>query len=425
MAGAFFRFLHTADLRLDLPVTGLDDVPQHLRDLLVDAPFEAAKRVFDAAIKERVDFVLLAGEVVDPQRCGPRGLAFLIEQFQRLAEQEIVVYWAGGRHDQANLWPDAAKLPSNVQVFTPGKLEELSHFRGDSVIATIIGYSHSPDRAVRPGDFNPDSSGQFTIGLVSGDFTAEQLAPEDLHYWALGGRGNRDTLFSTPHCAHYCGSPQGRDASEPGAHGCTLVHVDPEHRMRSQFIPTDVVRWHVEHLSLSSESGRHTMHDMLRERMRKIVAEGADRQTLVAWHLDGLSRSRGVRYEHLEAELASSLRHEYGHGTPPVWTAAVEITPPANLPSMWYEEDTLLGDYLRLMRDVEQDTEQELPLDALLVGTAKEEAADMVRWHDNEQRLRVLQDAALLGVDLLRSGDMAFDPASLAGPGSLSKETPK
>ncbi|HTN73813.1 MAG TPA: hypothetical protein VL096_01150, partial [Pirellulaceae bacterium] len=110
---------------------------------------------------------------------------------------------------------------------------------------------------------------------------------------------------------------------------------------------------------------------------------------------------------------------------PAVWTAAVEITPPSNLPTMWYEEDTLLGDYLRLMRDVEQDTAQELDLGTLLAGTAAEEASALVRWQNEEQRQQVLQDAALLGVDLLRSGDMAFDPLSLAGGASLSKETPK
>ncbi|HTN76463.1 MAG TPA: hypothetical protein VL096_14490, partial [Pirellulaceae bacterium] len=309
MSGAFIRFMHAADLRLDLPIVGLDEVPPHLRDLLVDAPYDAARRVFDAALKERVDFLILAGNALDPLRSGPRGIAFLLEQFHRLAEQEINVYWVGGKHDQADRWPDAAKLPSNVQLFASGKLEELSHFRGDSVIATLIGYSHSPERAVRPGDFNPDSNGQLTIGIMSGDFTAEQLAPEELHYWALGGRNNRDTLFSSPHCAHYAGSPQGRDAKEPGVHGCSLVHVDPEHRLRTQFIPTDSIRWHVEHIPFSSEVARHTLQDTLRERMKKIIAEASDRTTLVTWHLDGLARSRGVRYEHLETELAAQLRH--------------------------------------------------------------------------------------------------------------------
>lgn len=422
MSGAFIRFLHAADLRLDLPVLGLEEVPPHLIDALINAPYEAARRVFDTALKERVDFVVLAGNVVHPLRCGPRGIAFLLEQFQRLAEQEIVVYWVGGESDHADHWPDAAKLPSNVQVFAPGKLEELSHFRGDGVICTLAGFSHDDGRAVRPGDFNPDSSGQFTIGIVSGDFRPEQLAPEELHYWALGGRPNRETLFSTPHCAHYAGTPQGRTPDEVGPHGCTLVHVDPEHRVRQQFVPTDSLRWHVEHVPFTSEVARHTLNDVLRDRMKKIVADAGDRTTLVSWRIEGLARSRGVRYEHLEAELASMLRHEFGYGSPVVWTAAVEIAPPSSLPQMWYEEDTLLGDFLRLMRDVEDDAEHHLELEQLLSGPAAEEAATLIRWRDDHQRRRVLQDAALLGVDLLRSGEGSFDPLTLSGS-SPSKET--
>src|SRR5262245_4489473 len=100
MSGAFIRFLHAADLRLELPVVGLDEVPPHLRELLVDAPYDAARRVFDTALKERVDFVVLSGNIIDPQRAGPRGIAFLLEQFHRLAEQEIVVYWVGGEYDR-------------------------------------------------------------------------------------------------------------------------------------------------------------------------------------------------------------------------------------------------------------------------------------------------------------------------------------
>lgn len=425
MSGAFIRFVHAADLRLDLPVLGLDEVPPHLLDALINAPYEAAKRVFDLAVKENVDFVLLSGNVVHPLRCGPRGIAFLLEQFQRLADCHINVYWIGGETDHADRWPAAAELPSNVQVFPPGKLEELSHFRGDEVICTLIGFSWDDARAVRPVDFNPDSSGQFTIGICSGDFTGEQLAEEELHYWALGGRPNREVLYSNQHFAAYAGSPQGRDADQPGVHGCHLVHVDPEHKIRVQFMPTDSLRWHVEHVQFSSEVARHVLQDTLRDRMKKVVAEAGDRTTLVSINIEGLARSRGVRYEHLEAELTAFLRHEFGYGTPPVWVAEVNVQPPSKLPSVWYEEDTLLGDYLRLLRDVQEDDEHDLELVTLLAGRAADEAASLVRWDDEDQRRRVLQDAALLGVDLLRSGDVAFDPLTLAGPVSSSKETPK
>ena len=45
-----FRFLHASDFRLDAVPRGLTEVPDHLRDTLLDAPFQAAKRVFDTAL---------------------------------------------------------------------------------------------------------------------------------------------------------------------------------------------------------------------------------------------------------------------------------------------------------------------------------------------------------------------------------------
>ena len=84
-----FRFLHAADLHLEAAMEGLADAQASLVELLVDCPLRAAARVFDAAIDQQVDFALLAGGVVDPNRSGPREWLFLMEQFQRLADRGI------------------------------------------------------------------------------------------------------------------------------------------------------------------------------------------------------------------------------------------------------------------------------------------------------------------------------------------------
>ena len=78
------RFLHASDFHLEAPVGGLAEVPEQLRDLLIDAPRVAAQRVFESAIAHRVDFLLLAGDILHPYNAGPGALAFLLEQFERL-----------------------------------------------------------------------------------------------------------------------------------------------------------------------------------------------------------------------------------------------------------------------------------------------------------------------------------------------------
>src|SRR5512142_2819113 len=101
MAGQSFRFLHTGGFQLESTLTGLAEVPDHLRDALVAAPFHAVEHVTEAAIREDVDFVLLSGDVVDPTSAGPAALAFLQRQCEQLSTHKIAVYWAASRADMA------------------------------------------------------------------------------------------------------------------------------------------------------------------------------------------------------------------------------------------------------------------------------------------------------------------------------------
>jgi len=86
------KFIHAADLHLDQPISGLSELPTHLRSGLSSAPYSAAEKIFDLAIAERVDFVLLCGDLYDSDSGSARAYAFLLTQFQRLAEKNIHVY---------------------------------------------------------------------------------------------------------------------------------------------------------------------------------------------------------------------------------------------------------------------------------------------------------------------------------------------
>src|SRR5690606_5878981 len=135
------RFLHAAGFHLERPMEGLTEVPGHLRDVLVDATFEAVDQVIDTALVVEVDFVVLSCDILDCRAAGPRAMAFLVNQFQRLADRNIPVYWAGGEVDPPDRWPAAARLPSNVKVFPPRKIEEVHFARGETTLAVIRGAS--------------------------------------------------------------------------------------------------------------------------------------------------------------------------------------------------------------------------------------------------------------------------------------------
>ncbi len=82
-----FRFIHASDFHLERPLMGVADVPDHLRELFLEAPYKAARQVFDAALTEDANFVVLSGGIVVPSDTGPRGPLLLTEQFARLAER--------------------------------------------------------------------------------------------------------------------------------------------------------------------------------------------------------------------------------------------------------------------------------------------------------------------------------------------------
>ena len=96
------KFIHSSDFHLDEPIRGLQQLPQPLLETLAEAPYVAAESVFDTAITEKVDFVLLSGGLCNLEQLSARAVAFLVKQFQRLEQKDIFVYWCGAKEDSAD-----------------------------------------------------------------------------------------------------------------------------------------------------------------------------------------------------------------------------------------------------------------------------------------------------------------------------------
>src|SRR5947208_10171007 len=131
-----FSFVHASDLHLETPPYGLAEIPEHLRDNLLEAPYRAAERVFDLALSEKADFLVLSGDVLAASRTGPRGPSFLVKQFQRLRDRDIAVYWAAGQAE-ADGWPTHIDLPDNVHRFS-ASVREFTHRRGGLAVAHLV-----------------------------------------------------------------------------------------------------------------------------------------------------------------------------------------------------------------------------------------------------------------------------------------------
>lgn len=85
-----FSFVHASDLHLGASLFAVADLPDELRGRILVARFDAARRVFDLAIREQVDALILASGVIAPS-AGPRALAFFADQCKRLQGAHIDV----------------------------------------------------------------------------------------------------------------------------------------------------------------------------------------------------------------------------------------------------------------------------------------------------------------------------------------------
>jgi DNA repair exonuclease SbcCD nuclease subunit len=409
MSSRSFRFLHVSDLHLEQPLHGVAEVPDHLRELFIEAPYMAAENVFRLACEKTVDFVVMAGDVLHPAMAGARGIAFLLDQLQRLAARSIPIYWALGSADRPERWRWQIALPDSVHMFTSDKVEAIDHVRGDQLVATIVGRASRPDGLIQAADFEATETNVRRIAVAFGGGQPEQLANAQIAYWALGGQHQPRTQVALSAGAHYSGTPQGRRPSETGHHGCTIVDVDDNGALHTEFVATDVIRWYDESVELSSDDGLDGLESELRRRAEGLLAGADGRPLLVTWKLAGADRVESMfRRQQVQRELADFLQREFAEASPGLWTVDVRVEPPDTLPEPWYEEDSLLGELLRQVRRYQAAPDMPLEFDVpQFEGDIPGLTVAELQPADECERQRILREVAVLAAEALR------DPAAL------------
>jgi DNA repair protein SbcD/Mre11 len=403
MAQPTLRLLHASDFHLERPLYGLAEVPEQLRELVIEAPFQAAEQVFETALAEDVDAVLLAGDILNVDRAGPPAIVLLLEQFARLQERGIPVYWAGGAADLPDNWPRSLPLPENVHVFPVGRVETLDLGRGGDVIARIQGTSCQESGIVEARGFHRDAHGLFTIGVAYGTDDSPGHEGDRVHYMALGGRHQHETVDHEPGLAHYSGSPQGRGPAEIGPHGCTILAVDENGRAKTQFVATDAVRWHNESLEVTASSRSDELYERMAQRLANLQAKQPSIDHLVCWDIRGTGPLvNRLRPGGLADELLVDLRRRFGQRQPVAWSVSLECHAPLSVPAEWYDRETSLGDLLRQVREFELNGDARLDLRQFLPADLGSDPLAAIACVDKrEEREDLLCRAAKLGVDLL------------------------
>jgi len=228
-------------------------------DLPEASAADAWARVVAHAIHQRVDAVLLSGDVVDQDNRYFEALGPLERGLFRLRDAGIPVIAVAGNHDFDVLPALARSLPGGLlQLLGVGGVWErhtLENARGERV--HIDGWSF-PARSVQHDPVTqyvaPPTDGVPVIGIVHGDLGApqsryaplslESLRRVSVHAWLLGhvhtgGLMQRDG--DAP--VIYPGSPQPLDPGEPGAHGVWMLDVEPDGTVSTRLEAIATVRY--------------------------------------------------------------------------------------------------------------------------------------------------------------------------------------
>src|SRR6476659_9261855 len=122
-ARLLIRFLHAADLHLDSPLRDLEKYEGAPVERIRDASRRALENLVGLAVEERVDFVILAGDVYDGNWHDVGTGLFFVKQMAKLRSANIPVFVIAGNHDAANKMSRRLPYPDNVRIFSHDRAE--------------------------------------------------------------------------------------------------------------------------------------------------------------------------------------------------------------------------------------------------------------------------------------------------------------
>lgn len=246
-------FIHAADLHLDTPFSGLEQISKKLANKLRDAPYESLAALVDQALEHQVDFVLIAGDIYNTERVNIKAQSLFVDQMKRLEQANIAVFMIRGNHDFLTTEDKALTLPlpENVYTYSADVQTHVFKTKNNERVA-ISGFSYETrwvfDRKVtdyptRRSDVN------LHIGMLHGSldgteasyapFSLQELRQKNYDYWALGHIHQRQELAPN---IHYPGNIQGLHKNETGPKGALLVEWTSQ-AQEITFLPTAPIIW--------------------------------------------------------------------------------------------------------------------------------------------------------------------------------------
>lgn len=319
-----FSYIHSADLHLDTPFTGIGERDPVLGKRLKEATFDSFDSLIELCVGKKIDFLLIAGDIYDNRNQSIRARLAFRDGMIRLKKAGVEVFAVCGNHDPLE-YRSSIKLPDNVHLFGHENVTPYIYktYNGEEVAISGISYKKkfTSDNLVHR--FPPPVRGIFNIGLLhctlGGMKSDKAHAPcslDDLKasghdYWALGHIHERRVVCKTPFVI-YPGNIQGRSIKETGPRGCYHILVEDRRIVTYDFHPLDTVRWHSLTVNCQGIEDIGELKKSILEKIESTVNNDEDRGSICRIVLEGKTGlfselSDGQSLSGLEESVRQSL----------------------------------------------------------------------------------------------------------------------
>lgn len=412
------KFVHAADLHLDSPFKQISgEAPGHVAERLYGATFEAWDNIVDLCVAERVDALLVAGDVYDGADRSLRAQRAFIAGLERLDAAGVRSFVCHGNHDPLDGWEAQLDYPSRCHRFG-SEWESVPVFDDDldRVIVTGISYPTREMRENLVADL-PFSPGGFQIGLLHANVggnaehdayapcSVDDLARTGIDYWALGHVHTREVLRGAGPTVIYPGNPQGRHPNERGGRGVYVVEVGEDRSVDPQFRITDVVRWEQIELDISELQSEQDLLDELPRRVAERLEAAAGRPLVLRVELRGRGPLHAaLRQPGFVDDLQGQVNEAFESREPFAWCERVSDRTAAEI-----DRDAraagadFVAELLRLSSSVQADPAQLAELAAELDPLYDHQRFRFLREGrpDSDNLAELLQEAEEIVLDLL------------------------
>ena len=264
------KFIHTADIHIDQPFSGIHSDHGDIKHLLKISNQQILTKIVDTCIEKKVDFLLVVGDTFHQNQPSIHTQKFVMEEFERLGRENIKVVMSFGNHDYYTEnrywfeWPDNVILFKKEEVQT----KTLVLRNGDSVAISGFSYENKWIKESKVQEFPKRSiDTTYHIGFYHGDDSPQYAPfnygdlPTSYEYWALGHIHKSSVLSDRPLIV-YPGTPQGHTKKEYQVKGIVYVDIDRGSR-EIEWLDISNIRWHKKEFTIEEDLERKEILERL------------------------------------------------------------------------------------------------------------------------------------------------------------------